>query len=107
MEQERLAAPAARKWTRPDEYVEALIRRRSSRGGRHSPRLRTEPETPRLLLSTVPFLALLGALAVLSVAIMFLAWPGREPQPPPRKAAEVERGVAQRGWFQEAEKQFH
>jgi hypothetical protein len=106
MEHEGLAAPAARKWTRPDAYVEALIRRRNSRRTRRPPRQRTEPETPRLLLSTVPFLVLLAALAVLSVAIMITAWPGRDRQPRPQKVVQLERGVAQRGWFEEAEKQF-
>ncbi len=105
MEKQRLTAPASRRWTQADDYVEALVRRRTLRR-RRSPH-RTEPEAPRLLLSTIPFLALLAALAVLSVAIMVAAWPGRDR--PPATAAKVkpERGVAPRGWFQEAAKQFH
>ncbi len=106
MEQERLAAPAARKWTRPDIYVEALIRRRNSRHGPGRERQRTQPESPRLWLSTIPFLALLAALAGLSVAIMITAWPGRDHHPQQEKAVRLERGVAQRGWFEEAQKQF-
>ena len=94
------------RWTRPDEYIEALARKRTSRRARE-PKLRTQPERPRLLLSTVPFLALLSLLAVLAVAIMVIAFPGSQPQlrepTPPAK----EQGVAQRGWFQKAEREFH
>lgn len=60
-----------------------------------------------MLLSTLPFLALLILLAVLSVAIMLLAFPGNQPPPRPRQAAPQEKGVAQRGWFQEAQKEMH
>jgi hypothetical protein len=76
--------------------------RRARRG-----RTRTQPESPRLLLSTLPFLALLALLAVLSVAIMILAFPGSQPQPLPRQPPAKEIGTADRGWFQEAQKQFH
>jgi hypothetical protein len=104
MEKERLTAPAARRWTRADDYVEAFGRSRSF-GRRRSER--TESETQRLLLSTIPFLALLAALVVLSVAIMVTALRGQEAQPVPGKAQPHERGIAQRGWFEEARKQFH
>jgi hypothetical protein len=57
------------------------------------------------LLSTLPFLALLAAMAVLTVAIMVIAWPGSQPVIQPR-AALHEQGVAARGWFQEAKKEF-
>ena len=105
--QRRLADPSTgRKWTRPDDYFEALARRRTARRSR-SPKPRTEPEMPRFSLSTLPFIALLAALAVLSVAIMIAAWPGSRPQPRPRQLAAHEQGVAPKGWFQEAEKRFH
>jgi len=68
--------------------------------------VRTQPETPRLLLSTLPFLALIMAMAVLAVGIMILTFPGAQPQPQPRPAAH-QHGVASKGWFQEAQKQFH
>ena len=92
-------------WTSPDAYLGALARRRSFRRAREDKR-RTQPESPRLLLSTLPFLALMGLLAVLVIAIAIIAFPGSQPRP---KAAQVakEQGVAQRGWFQEAQKQFH
>ena len=67
---------------------------------------RTEPETPRLLLSTLPFVALLGALGVLAAAIIIIAWPGNRLQVKPPAEAH-EKGVAAKGWLQEAERDFH
>ena len=94
-----------RSWTDPGAYVEALVRKYSSRRSR-SEKPRTEPEKPRLMLSTVPFLALLALLAVVAVGFMVLAFPGSQPQPKPKQVAAKEKGVAQRGWLQEAEKEF-
>ena len=105
MDQERLASPPpARAWTRPDDYVEALARRRTARKARE-PRGRTQPEAPRFSLSTLPFLALLCAMAVLAFAIAVAALPVSHE----RKAqtAQAERGTAAKGWFQEAQKEFH
>ena len=98
-------SPAGR-WTRPEDYLGAFARKRTFRRGRRSSE-RTEPESPRLLLSFVPFVALLGLLAVLAVAIMVAAFPGTQPAAAPPKPAQKEQGVASRGWFQEAEKDFH
>ena len=53
MDKQRLSAPAAPKWTSVDDYIEGLIRLRRSRSARHKTRPRTEPEAPRLLLSTL------------------------------------------------------
>ena len=100
-----LAQPESRRWTRADDYVSALARRRTERRKREVIPERTQPETPRPMLSTVPFLALIAALAMLGVAIMITAWPGGHSQairPPPQH----EQGVARKGWFQEAEKEF-
>jgi hypothetical protein len=103
---DNLDAPAPlRAWTRPDAYIEAMARKRSFRRTRGEQQ-RTQPESPRLLLSTVPFLALLALLAVLSVGIMVLAFPGNQPRPKPQ-AAQAEQGVAGKGWFQEAQRDFH
>ena len=103
---DHLDAPTPiRAWTRPDAYIGAMARKRSFRRA-HGEKQRTEPEAPRLLLSTVPFLALLALLAVLSIAIMLLAFPGNQPQPN-EKAAQAEQGVAGKGWFQKAEREFH
>lgn len=93
-------------WTRPDAYLGALARKRMFRRAREE-KVRTQPESPRLLLSTLPFLALLGLLAVLAVAIMIAAFPGNQPRPKPKPPAQQEKGVAQRGWFQEAQKEMH
>ena len=99
-------APARESWTRPVDYIASLARRRTARRSR-TPGPRTEPETPHFLLSTLPFLALIAGLAVLSVAIAIAAWPVRQPQiasnQPP---AKHELGTAPKGWFQEAQKEF-
>jgi hypothetical protein len=94
----------SRSWTCPEDYLGAMARRRTARKSRE-PSTRTEPEAPRLLLSTLPFFALLLAMAVLTVAIVVIAWPGSQPQLRPR-VAQHEEGVAPKGWFQEAEKEF-
>jgi hypothetical protein len=93
-------------WTRPDAYVEAMARKRSFRRAHKEPQ-RTQPEIPRLLLSTVPFVALFGLLAVLVVAIAVTAFPGTQPRPKEKAVAAAERGTAQRGWFEEAQKDMH
>jgi len=100
-----LAPSESQQWTRPDEYLGALARRRTERKKREPRLKRTQPEAPRLLLSTLPFLALLVTLGALAVAIMIAAWPGGQPQPRPR-AAEHQQGIAAKGWFQEAEKEM-
>jgi hypothetical protein len=106
-QKEKLASPErGGGWTRPDAYLVAMARKRSFRRA-HAEKPRTQPETPRLLLSTVPFLLILGLLAVVAVGIMILAFPGNQPQPRPKQPEPNEQGVARRGWFQEAQKQFH
>jgi len=106
MTEEGDLAPAKESWTRLDNYLASLARRRTARRSR-SPGPRTEPETPHFLLSTLPFLVLIAGLAVLSVAIAIAAWPVRQPElasmkPPPAH----ELGTAPKGWFQEAQKEF-
>lgn len=98
-------APARESWTRVDSYLAALARRRTARRSR-TPGPRTEPETPRFLLSTLPFLALIAGLAVLSVAIAIAAWPVRQPRAARDKPPTHELGTAPKGWFQEAQKEF-
>lgn len=94
------------KWTRPDDYIEALAFRRTFRR-RRGGRARTEPESPRLLLSTLPFLALLALLGILAVAIMIAAFPGTQPEAKAPPAPARQQGVAAKGWFQEAQREFH
>ena len=95
-----------RGWTQPGAYIESLARRRSFRRSR-SEKPRTQPESPRLLLSTAPFLVLLGLLAFVAIGIFLLAIPGTQPQPKAKQVAAKQQGVAQKGWLQEAEKEFH
>jgi len=105
--EEKIASPpAGASWTRPEAYIGALARKRGYRRARED-RPRSQPETPRPSLSTVPFAAILAVLAVLTIAIMFVAFPGSQPAPRPKLAAVHEQGVAGRGWLQEAQKQFH
>jgi hypothetical protein len=92
-------------WTRPDDCVAALARRRTARKARE-PKPRTQTDEPHFLLSTLPFLLLFLALAVITIGIVVMAWPGSQPQPKP-KLADHEQGVAAKGWFQEAQKEFH
>jgi hypothetical protein len=98
-----LAPAESLNWTCVEDYLGAMARRRTERR-RREPKPRTQPEAPRLLLSTLPFLALIMAMAVLAVGIMIIAFPGAQPQPRP---AAHRQGVAAKGWFQEAQKQFH
>lgn len=83
-----------------------MARKRDFRRSRGEKR-RTQPESPRMLLSTVPFLVLMGLLAILAVAIMVTAFPGNQPVPKPQPVTAKEQGRAERGWFQEAEKEMH
>jgi hypothetical protein len=100
----RLKAEA---WTSAGDYLGALARRRTHRRRREAGP-RTQPESPRFLLSTLPFLALFAALAVITVGIVASAWPGTQPRPRTQTAAaERELGTAPKGWFQEAEREFH
>lgn len=106
MKRQGLTESPAGRWTRPEDYLEAMARKRTFRRAQRR-RERTEPESPKLLLSTLPFLALIGLLGVLAVAIMVAAFPGNQPQQKPPQLAQKEQGVAQKGWFQEAQKEFH
>jgi hypothetical protein len=99
-----LAPVKVRSWTRIDDYFESLARRRAARRAREF-RPRTEPESPRFVLSTLPFLALFIGLAVLAIGIAIAAWPGSQPPPKPQ-AEKHEPGVAPKGWFQEAQKEM-
>ena len=104
-QQEKLASPEPEgAWTKPEAYLSALVRMRTFRRA-HREMPRTQPERPRLLLSTVPFLVLIVLLGVLAVAIMIVAYPGNQPVQRP-KPVPHQQGVAERGWFQEAQKEM-
>jgi hypothetical protein len=98
-------SPAGR-WTRPEDYLVAMARKRRFRRN-WAREERSQPESPRLLLSTLPFLALIALLGVLGVAIMIAAFPMTQPHQKPVQVAQREQGVAARGWFQEAQREFH
>lgn len=83
-----------------------MARKRSYRRARED-KPRSQPIAPRAWLSTVPFVAILAVLAILAVAIMLIAFPGAQPPERPKQAVAHEQGVAPRGWYQEAQKQFH
>jgi hypothetical protein len=105
MRKERLAESPAEKWTRADDYVAAMARKRTARKLR-TLKPRNQPESPRFLLSTLPFLVLLGLLAILAVSIMIAAFPGSQPQQKATQAAR-QQGIAAKGWLQEAQKDMH
>lgn len=106
-QKQKLAPPTpGRTWTRAEDYIGALVLTRRLRKARRDA-LRTEPEAPRLLLSTLPFLALIALLAVLAVAIMIAAFPGSQPVSGAKPPAQKETGIAERGWFEEAQKEMH
>lgn len=106
MKRQGVTESPANRWTRPEDYLRAMARKRGYRHARNS-RRRTEPESPRLLLSTLPFLALFALLGVLAVAIMVAAFPGSQPRHYAAQGPQKEQGVAARGWFQEAQRDFH
>ena len=100
------APESLRAWTRPDAYLGAMARKRSFRRA-HGEKRRTQPESPRMMLSTLPFAALIVLLGVLAVAIMIIAFPRSQPVPRGQQIAAKEQGRAERGWFQEAQKEMH
>jgi hypothetical protein len=105
-DREKIAPPApGHSWTRPDDYIGALARKRSYRRGREG-EPRRAPVAP-VGLSAVPLAAILGILAVLVIAIMFVAFPGNQPQPKAKQSEVHEQGVAAPGWFQKAQKEMH
>jgi len=103
MDKPDLATANSRRWTQIEIYLEGLARRGSAR--RRGYQARTEPESPRLMLGTLPFLATILLLGILVVSIAATAWPPSQPQFQP-KPQQQELGTAQRGWFQEAQKEF-
>jgi hypothetical protein len=103
-DKEKIAPPSTGSgWTRPDAYIGALARKRSYRRAREG----ESSATPRQGFSTVPLAVILAILAILVVAIMVVAFPGNQSPPRQKPHAVHEQGVAPRGWFQEAQKQFH
>jgi len=98
-------APTEERWTRIEEYLGALARRRTARRARR-PGERTEPEAPSLILSTLPFAVLIIVLGLFVVAFAIAAWPPSQPDIEPPKAVETAQGTAAPGWFEEAKKEM-
>ncbi len=92
------------RWTTIDAYLGGLARRGKLRRSRRV-RQRSEPEAPTLLLSTIPFAALIAVLGMLVIAFAVAAWPAAQPEFRPEPAAK-ELGTAPRGWFEQAKKEM-
>ena len=99
-----VAGRRTERWVRIDAYLDGLLQRRIARRS-HRMASRSEPEAPRAILSTWPFLALLAVLGLLIVAFAVTAFPPSQPKFEPAKAKK-ELGTAAPGWFEEAKKQF-
>ena len=100
------APPPAQRWTSIDEYLGGLARRRTARRSRR-PGARTQPEAPQLLLSTLPFAALMSFFALLIVAIAIAAWPGSQRDIKPSGAPpQQQQGTAAPGWLDAAKKEM-
>ena len=106
MDRPHVSESATGKWTHPDEYVAAMARKRTARRKREPKARPTQGGSPRFSLSTLPYLALIASLAVLTVAIAVAAFPGTQPLPRVQVAAH-EPGVAEKGWLENAEREFH
>ena len=97
----KLSAPAAPpgEWTRLEDYLDlGRLWRRAGERHRRRLRQRTEPSAPGLLsLGVLPFVLLLAAMALLTIAFIIAAVPGKRyperPPPPP------EAGSAPAGWL--------
>ena len=100
------APPPAHRWTRIDQYLTGLARRRTARRSRRAPQARTQPEVPQLLLSTLPFAALILVLGVLTIAFAVAALPGSAPEATPRAAVSSHPGTAAPGWLDEAKREM-
>jgi hypothetical protein len=95
----------SRAWTRPEDYWPPRRLRRSGRSAvRPQPVDAGDPsEQSRPLLDIIPYAALMLGLAVLAIAIIALAWPGRNAPPPAEAQAPAEVGTAPKGWIDKPE----
>ena len=99
---EQSTAPAAEtpaEWTKLEDYLDlGRLWRRAGHRNRRRMRPRTELSAPRLLsVGMLPFILLMLAMGVLSLAVIIAAVPGkhasdRPPEPPPL-------GTAPPGWL--------
>jgi hypothetical protein len=105
VDEQRLTESRGPRWTRADDYVTAMARKRTARRNRASKGDR-EWHAERPPVHVWPFMILVVLLGVVGVAIMVLAFPGSQPQHKPPTPAQHELGTADRGWFQQAQKEF-
>ena len=93
------APRSVERWTRAEDYLDlARLWRRSAARNRKRLEPRTEPERPRFTLGPLPFLLLMGVLAVMAITIIIAAVPGRNRYDAP-PAAEPRQGTAPPGWL--------
>ena len=93
-------------WTGVENYLVALARRRTARHKREGrPGSRMDPDEPRNIVGTIPFIIMMGAFLLLFVAIASLAWPSHERSA--AKKAEREIGTAPPGWLEKAEQEMN
>lgn len=88
------------RWERIDDYLRPLRRRGSAWRRRLSARLPDHREPGHPILAALPFVGLLIGLAIMSVIIFSLAWPGNHGERGPRAASQpAELGTAPPGWI--------
>ena len=92
-------------WTRPDEYVAALARKRTARKSR-DPNPKDQHEASRFPVHMLPFVALMIVLAVLAIATILTAFPGSQPQLKPKRPRATNGATPPRAGCKEAEKEF-
>jgi hypothetical protein len=105
VDKHRLAHPRGQQWTRADDYMAAMARKRTARRNR-AYKDGGEWHSEHPAIRVWPFMILVVLLGVLGVSIMVLAFPGSQPQHKPPAPAQHELGTADRGWFQQAQKEF-
>ena len=91
----------ARAWTRPEDYWPPLrLRRRGPAPlSDFKPAGSGDRRQSRPMLEVVPYALLMLSLAVLALAIIILAWPGRSARTPRTEPAAAEIGTAPKGWI--------
>jgi hypothetical protein len=104
MKEEGFAPPStAPSWTKIDAYLRPMRRPKA----RPALPPRTQPETTKALLTTLPFAALLFGFMIMSISIALAAWPPSQPQAVAPVPATREPGFAPKGWLEEAKRDFH
>lgn len=98
--------PPARDWTRIDDYLIRMRPRDAASRSKRRLKPRTQPEKPRFMLSTFPFVALIAVFGIMTIAVLVMAWPGNQAPAVHARAVAHELGTAPRGWMQEARREM-